>query len=252
MTAPLPRTWHGPEAGEVVVFANSLGTVQGMWDAQVSALAGSFRLLTFDLPGHVPGPVEPFTFDDMVTRTIEVLDSERVRGATLVGVSLGGALGIAVAARRPDLVGRLIAVNTPIRQASKDFWTDRAATVEREGLAGLVAGLRERWFPESSAASEVVVGQFAALDPGGYAAACRALADLEVTAAAAAVAAPTLVVSARDDPSVPPANSDELAATIPGAVLWPVIAGGHLLPVTRPGILTRLIEAFTASRPLAV
>lgn len=244
----LPRTWHGPADGDVVVLANSLGTTQRMWDGLLAELGPDLRVLTYDLPGHTGGTTEPFTFDDLVVGSLEVLDSEDVRAATLVGVSLGGALGVEIAARRPDLVARLVLVNTPIRQASKEFWLDRADVVERDGLAGLAAGLRERWFPAGGAAADAVVADFAALDPAGYAAACRALADLDVTAAASAVTVPTLVVSARDDASVAPANSDELAALIPGAVLEPVAEGGHLLPVTRPDLLARLL-ALSPSHP---
>jgi len=217
-----------------------------MWDGLLAELGPDVRVLTYDLPGHTGGTTEPFTFDDLVVGSIEVLDSEDVRAATLVGVSLGGALGVEIAARRPDLVERLVLVNTPIRQASKDFWFDRADAVERDGLDGLAAGLHERWFPAGGAAADAVVAQFAALDPAGYAAACRALADLDVTTAASAVTAPTLVVSALDDSSVAPANSDELASTIPGAVLEAVPEGGHLLPVTRPDLLAALLAVSPA------
>ncbi|WP_336630378.1 MULTISPECIES: alpha/beta fold hydrolase [unclassified Microbacterium] len=241
---PLPRTWHGSAEGPALVFVNSLGTTQSMWDGVLEQLGSGMRALTYDLPGHTGGAIEPFTFDDLVAESIAVMDSEGVRAATLAGVSLGGAIGIEIAARRPDLVEGLVVVNAPIRQASSSFWTERADTVEREGLAALSSGLRERWFPEGGAGTEAVVAEFAALDPAGYAAACRALADLDVTAAAQAVTLPTLVVSARDDASVAPTNSDELAASIPGAVLEVVDEGGHLLPVTRPGLLAEwLISA---------
>ena len=248
MTA-LPRTWHGPVDGDVLVLANSLGTTQRMWDGLLAELAPDVRVLTYDLPGHTGGTTEPFTFDDLVVGSLEVLDSEDVRAATLVGVSLGGALGVEIAARRPDLVSRLVLVNTPVRQASKDFWLDRADAVERDGLAGLAAGLPERWFPAGGAAADAIVAQFAALDPRGYAAACRALAELEVTAAARTVSVPTLVVSAEDDASVPPANSVELAALIPNAVLESVPQGGHLLPVTRPDLLADLLAASPVAFP---
>jgi 3-oxoadipate enol-lactonase len=248
MTA-LPRTWHGPDEGPVLVLANSLGTTQRMWDGLLAELGPDARVLTYDLPGHTPDATEPFSFDDLVVGSIEVLDSEGVHAATFAGVSLGGALGVEIAARRPDLVSRLVLVNTPIRQASREFWLDRADAVERDGLDGLAAGLRERWFPAGGAAADDVVAEFAALRPAGYAAACRALADLEITAAARRVTSPTLVVSARDDNTVPPAASDELATTIAGAVLESIPEGGHLLPVTRPDVLAALLAASPVAHP---
>jgi 3-oxoadipate enol-lactonase len=249
--ADLPRTWHGDAgASRTLVLLNSMGTVQAMWDEQIAALGRDHRILTLDLRGHVAGFTDAFGFEDFVTDTVRVLDQEDVRGATLVGVSLGGALALAVAAARPEMAGRLVLVNTPIRQSSKQFWADRADVVERDGLADIAAGMAGRWFPpDAGAPAQAVIDDFLALPVAGYAAACRALADLDVTDQADTVRLPTLVVSARDDAAVDPANSDELARRLPAATLWPVASGGHLLPVGRPEVLHQVISAYESAQP---
>ena len=46
----------GPADAPVVVFSNSLGTTLEMWDAQVRALAGRWRVLRYDTRGHGRSP----------------------------------------------------------------------------------------------------------------------------------------------------------------------------------------------------
>jgi 3-oxoadipate enol-lactonase len=143
-----------------------------------------------------------------------------------------------------------VLVNTPIRQSSRAFWTERADIVERDGLVDIATGMAGRWFPpEAGSAAQSVMADFLALPVAGYAAACRALAQLDVTQQADTVRVPTLVVSARDDAAVDPANSDELAQRLQAATLWQVAAGGHLLPVGRPEVLHQVIRAYESAQP---
>ena len=52
MTARLSHVDDGPPDAPVVVLGPSLGTGTGLFDAQVAALAGPFRVVRHDLRGH--------------------------------------------------------------------------------------------------------------------------------------------------------------------------------------------------------
>lgn len=231
----LPHSWHGPEDAPLVVFANSLGALQGSWRDQVERLGPRARALTYDLPGHTAAEPEPFTFDDVVDATARLLDEEGVRGALFCGVSLGGAIGVALAARRPELVGGLVTVNAPIRQAAPEFWRDRADAVEREGLEGLAVDLPNRWFTGAADPGRVaeIVAEFRTIPPGGYAQMCRAIADIDLGADARRVRVPTAVVTGTADVAVPAAHGDEYASVIEGAARVSLDGAPHLLPVER-------------------
>lgn len=246
-----PFRWHGPADGPVLVLANSLGATAWSWHHQVAAFASDHRVLTFELPGHFGGHDEqsPFTFDSLVDDTAALLDAEGVTGARWCGVSLGGALGVALAARHPRLVADLVVVNAPIRQPSREFWMRRAETVEEHGLAEIAAGVGERWFtaePSRPDDADEAARILAALPVTGYANACRAIADLDVTADCALVAARTLVVSSSSDQAVSPENSTEIVARIRGAQLHPVLDVGHMLPLEQPEVLQPILEEFFA------
>lgn len=229
-----------------LVLLNSLGTTSAMWDRTAAALAGGpFSVVTTELPGHAHGDIAPFTFEDAVSRVAADLDSRGVAGALAAGVSMGGSIAVALAAARPDLVAGVVAINAPVAQPSREFWVERAAAVRADGMSSVADGLRERWFGGGDGSG--VIQALAAMEPEGYANACLALADLDIRDAAARVAAPTLVVRADDDPSVDRSNARALARAIPDAVLWPVRTGGHLLPVTRPALVARLILTFSES-----
>ncbi|CAN5336562.1 hypothetical protein BH11ACT2_BH11ACT2_15140 [soil metagenome] len=244
MIIDLPAAWSGATAADspVVVFGNSLGTLRSAWSAQVEHLSSRARVLTFDLPGHVRDG-GAFDFDDIVESVAALLKRNGVQGAIYCGVSLGGALGVALAARHPVLVSTLVVINAPIAQSSAAFWLDRADAVERDGLGALADSLASRWFTPEAPAEMVdpIVRDFRSLPPRGYAASCRALATLDVRADAESVSQPTTVLSGVRDLAVDPANSRELVAAIPGAVLRSVDAP-HLLPVERADELDRVLD----------
>jgi 3-oxoadipate enol-lactonase len=231
----LPSRWQGPDGAPVVVFANSLGARQGSWREQIERLGTRARALTFDLPGHARAEADPFTFDDIVDATARLLDEQGVRGALFCGVSLGGAVGVALAARRPELVGRLVAVNAPIRQASPAFWSARADAVERNGLDALADDLPARWFTAAADPDRVceTVAEFRTIPPAGYAQTCRALADIELAADAGRVRVPTVIVTGTADLAVPREHGDEYASVIAGAERVSVEGAPHLLPIER-------------------
>ncbi|MEV5413139.1 alpha/beta fold hydrolase [Thermopolyspora sp. NPDC052614] len=249
MIGELPYACHGGERAPVLVLGNSLGTTQAMWSPLLAELGDAVRALTFDLPGHVRAEASDFTFDDIVTAAIALLDRLSLRDTVYCGVSLGGALGVAVAARRPDLVRRLVVVNAPIRQPSAEFWYGRAEVAERTGLEPFASTLADRWFEPGSDPDVVaaVTTAFRGIPPLGYAQACRAIARLDISDDAARVKAETEVVAGESDVAVGREHAVELAAAIPGAAMR-TVPGAHLLPADRAGDLAALLSFAIDSR----
>jgi pimeloyl-ACP methyl ester carboxylesterase len=105
-----------PDAGESVLFLHSGNVAGWMWTDQAEALPGHHALVP-DLPGfggsaHVP-------WADLATTADEVaaVVRERAHGgrAHVVGLSLGGIVGVALAARHPELVRSLFASGAILR-----------------------------------------------------------------------------------------------------------------------------------------
>ena len=147
---------RGPQGAPPVVFSNSLGTTRQMWNAQVAAMAGRFRCLSYDTRGHGLSPVvtTPFSIADLADDLAGLI--EHVFGKTpvhVVGLSLGGMTGMSLAIRRPDLVASLTPMATFAKTASPTAWVDRAAKVRADGVEAIGEMILGRWFTPGFAAA---------------------------------------------------------------------------------------------------
>jgi len=86
------------------------------WDRITALLKGRYRIVRFDLPGYGLSQGATDAAAKAMAPTdvpIGLLDKLGVRKVTFVGVSSGGTMGMYLAARRPDMVERLVLSNTP-------------------------------------------------------------------------------------------------------------------------------------------
>ncbi len=102
-----------PGAEPARVYLHGLGAMSAVYHAHITArleLAGR-RSLFVDLPGHGTSDRPQdfgYTLEDHADAVAVALDAARVAGAELIGHSMGGAVAIVLAHRRPDLVSRLV------------------------------------------------------------------------------------------------------------------------------------------------
>ena len=98
-----------------VVLLHGVRTSASMWRSQLAALErAGHRALAVDLPGHGADRGQRFTLDGAVERVAAAVDE--VGGRALVtGLSLGGYVAIAHAARHPEQVAGLVAADCSTR-----------------------------------------------------------------------------------------------------------------------------------------
>lgn len=147
-----------------VVLVHGLRTSRTMWRAQVDALgAYGSPALAVDLPGHGARRGERFTLDGAVTAVADGVAEVGGR-ALVVGLSLGGYVAIAHAARHPDQVTGLVAASCSTRPlvALVDGWALLARGIARlpDAGAGLNQGMVDRVLT-ADAARDVAAGGFA-------------------------------------------------------------------------------------------
>lgn len=240
---------RGPRDAPALVFINSVGTDFRIWDAVVPQFP-RHRILRYDKRGHgLSGSEGGDSIDTHAADLAALLDASGIRRATVVGLSVGGMIALGLTRLRPELVGRLVLCDTAHRIGTAEAWQARIAAVEAGGVASIAEATMERWFsagfrarqPELVAVARAMLSRTPA---DGYIRACAALRDGDLTAAAKAVAVPTLCLCGTEDIATTPELVRSLAALIPGARYQDIPGTGHLPCVEAPEVLARLIHDF--------
>jgi 3-oxoadipate enol-lactonase len=243
----------GPEGAPVLLLGGSLGTALAMWEPQVQALRSQLRLVPFDHRGHGGSPVPPGPCEiaDLGRDVVALLDRLDLDRASYCGLSIGGMIGQWLGAHAPDRIDRLVLISTSARLEGSAF-VERAGAVRAAGTAEVVAdAVLSRWLtpPWAKEHPDVVAGlrQMIASTPAeGYAACCEAVASFDGRSELGRIRAPTLVISARDDPSTPPDHGRALVRGIAGARLEVVDDAAHLASVQQADAVSRLIASHLA------
>jgi pimeloyl-ACP methyl ester carboxylesterase/DNA-binding SARP family transcriptional activator len=196
--------------------------------------------------GRSPGRVHDFGLEPSVAELVAVIEHVGAP-ADLLAMSQAGPVAVAVAARRPDLVRRLVLFGTYAGAA------DVFANVELN--ASLVAMVRSHWGMGAKLfadlyrpdATEAAADHLAAVlhdsaDREVAAGYLEAIYDIDVTALLPAVTAPTLVLHYRGDRVVPYRGGEQLAAGLPDARLV-TLDGRYHLPDARD--LDRIVATIT-------
>jgi pimeloyl-ACP methyl ester carboxylesterase len=108
---PVAQPWTalGPRDAPAIVFIHGTRLSRSQWLPQLRRLAGRYRCIAVDLPGHGVLAGQPFTIRDAIATVVAAIEAETPDGrATLVGLSLGGYVAIETAEARPDRVTCLV------------------------------------------------------------------------------------------------------------------------------------------------
>jgi 3-oxoadipate enol-lactonase len=240
----------GSRDGQAIVFSNSLGTDFRIWDGVLRHLPADLRVIRYDKRGHglseaTPGPYEMKTLAEDLAA---LLDHLGVRGAAIVGLSVGGMIAQGLAALRPDLVSALVLMDTAHRIGTVEGWNSRIGTVREKGMAAIADGVLAGWFTEAyRSAAPDFQGYRAMLlrnDVEGYAGVCAALRDADLTESTRALKVPALCVAGEHDATTSPKLMQATVDLISGARLEVVKNAGHIPCVERPEEVAGLIAGF--------
>ncbi|MGH3359677.1 MAG: alpha/beta fold hydrolase [Nocardioidaceae bacterium] len=240
--------------GPLVKAANWLTHLDLEWESPIwahwlDALARHHRLIRYDERGCglSDWEVADFGFDAWVNDLELVVDAAGLDRFPLLGISQGGAVAIAYAVRHPHRVSHLILSGAYARgrlaRAETDDERAEAALDLELGRIGwrhddptfrqvfasqfLPDGTRETWdaFNDLQRATTSIDNVVRFLEASAW---------IDVTAIAARVECPTLILHARHDLRVPTSQARELAALIPDSRLTFLNSRNHILMEREP------------------
>ncbi len=199
-----------------------------------------------------------FSFADWVSDLESVVEALALECFPLLGVSQGGAVAVAYAARHPERVSKLVLCSSYARGRGV-----RAMNDEERRAAELDLDLaRVGWGRDDPAFRQVFAAQFipdgtradwAAFDqlqrrttsPENAVRFLEEFGRIDVREEASRVACPTLILHSRDDHRQPLRAAEELAALIPESRLVALNSNNHLLTATEPAWPVFLDEVAT-------
>lgn len=243
--------------GSDLVLVHGWGMHSGVWDEVVPALAARHRVHAVDLPGHghSRGVLET-AFEAAVERVAACVPP----GAAVCAWSMGALIAQRLAQREPSRVSRLVLVSSTPCFALRPGWKcavspatidsfaawlseDRDATLARFVALNALGGARGR---ESIRAFTARLGERGAPPAEALAAGLAWLRDVDLRAAAASIAQPTLLVHGARDQLAPVEAGRWLAAALPDARLLELDEAAHLPFFTHREAFVSALEAHLA------
>jgi pimeloyl-ACP methyl ester carboxylesterase len=241
-----------------VVLLHGFPLDRTVWSQQACGFADEFSVIAPDLRGFGdsatrPGPTSTDAYAQDVAALLEHLGA---RTAVIGGVSMGGYVAFAFARRFPNRVRALVLVDTRAGADSTDAKKGREksiALVRSKGAAALADEMVPKLLtPETlrddAALVERLRTMIASQSVDAIVGALEAMRDRpDSKSTLATISVPTLVVCGENDALIPPTESKDLAASIPGARLAWIPRAGHLPNFERPAEFNAVVWGFLKS-----
>ena len=263
--------------GPAILMVHGSSSSLKTYDRIAEKLRARYRIIRYDIPPFgLSGPVSDEVAgqgarpEELPEALLAYLGVQRV---TVVGVSSGGTMGYFLAARRPDLVERLILSNAPAAVVDTAPMKLSRALAAEQAVAGepSAANFKRRSYwdaffdfftGEPSRLSAARRDEYYDLNrrmPEKHALAFTAVvADHAFTVETASkVVCPVLLVWGARDPLLTPASADVLASYLTHAEVSKLMLPdvGHYPPLEVPDryaqIIAAYIEAATPVKPVA-
>lgn len=245
---------------ETIVLAHGLLWSCRMFDAQVAVLQERYRCIAFDFRGQGQSEVtrDGYDMETLYQDTAALIEELHCAPCHLLGLSMGGFIGLRLAARQPELIRSLLLLETTADP-------EPGENIPRYKQLALVA----RWIGPgivADRAMSIMFGQKFMTDParaeerrlwrqrmssnhrvGVSRATLGVLARKGVYDEIGKIRVPALIIVGDQDVAVPLINSQRLHEGIPGSRLVIIPGAGHTSTVEEPAAVNTAITEFLSS-----
>ena len=261
---------HVREVGErdapPVVFLHGIMGHRRDWDVLVHRLGSTHRVFAVDQRGHGRSEwTRSYRVAEMADDAVALVEQLGVAPVPIVGHSMGAMVALLVAARRPELVDRIVLVDIVpdslrtesaaqmpemfAAMATATFVTvDEAVAEWHSGNPLARADLLHNYVRHAlvAGADGLLRWEF---DAWGLRSFVSGVRPDELWDAIDAVRCPSLVVRGALSPFTTPTQVAEVAGRLGGATVIEIADAGHDLGVEQPDAVTDAVIAFLGERP---
>lgn len=243
--------------GPALILIPGFASGAWSWNWQLDELSRRFNVVAFDPPGIAASsiPDAPLTILSLAISTAWLLDALNIERAHLIGISFGGFIAQEFALAFPYRVEKLVLACTsyggadhvpPSPEVLAAFASTKSLNTEERMRENLLTAFNPEYvaaYPdqtdafcklraENSVSEDIYLQQLSA-----------ALA-FDTSDRVKNIVAPTLILTGDKDIVVPPQNSHNLAAAIPGNELRIIDGGSHMFFVEQADEFNRTVIEF--------
>ncbi len=241
---------------ETIVFAHGLLMDNIMWDLVAPAFINNYRVICFDFrgQGNSQDPGRDFAIDRLVEDTAALIQALTKQPVHYVGLSMGGMVGMPLAARYPELLRSLVLLDTsaqaePVKNTIK--YALMTAVVKLFGVEPLVPSmlplmfgktflnnpanreLMNHWKQKLLALKKPITGPVSGVTK-----------RRDVTPELANITCPSLIIVGDEDQTTPISCAKNIAAHINGSELIIIPQCGHSSALEKPEQVIDVIKIF--------
>jgi 3-oxoadipate enol-lactonase len=253
----------GPgSSGQTIVFSHGLLWNTALFAPQARALQEKYRCLRYDHRGQgksADSDRRSIDLGTLTTDAVALIDKLVGEPVHFVGLSMGGFVGMRIAARRPELLRSLTLMDTtaePEPDANVTRYRLMSAAARRFGVRPLVGQVLPILFGKTPLADPARERdrshwreQLLANRRSIYRAVNGVLERESVVGELDRITAPTLVLVGAEDAATGVHGAEGIHRGIPGSQLVVVPEAGHSAPVEQPEAVTRALEEFLSGLP---
>ncbi len=239
----------GKEGAPWLVLSHSLACTVRMWDPQVAAFQGRFRILNYDMRGHgaSAAPNGPYTLDMLADDVVGLMKQLKIERATFMGLSIGGMIGQTLALRQTKLFDKMVLADTSHAQPPEAIkqWEDRIKIAQSQGMKALLPSTMERWFTPAfreSPQAKAIALLIANTPVAGYIGCGQAIMKLATTPRLKEIKLPVLAIAGEADPSAP--GTKYIGENVPGAKLVMIKNAAHIANVEQAEKFNQALKEF--------
>jgi len=242
--------------GTPLVLVHGFPLDNRIWDSQLASLSDKFRVIAPDLPGFGQSKsTKPFTMQSLADDLHSLLSQTSALPCILAGLSMGGYMTFAYAAKYAKDLKALILVDTkadadtPDGKAGRDKMIQTART---SGSPAIAAAMMPKMLsPDSQQNRPQLVQQLKTIMES-----CPALTIEHALAAMRdradsrpllpSINIPTLILVGDQDPITPPAVAETMNKEIKNSKLITIKSAAHLTSMEQPEQVNQALRQFLA------
>jgi 3-oxoadipate enol-lactonase len=213
-----------------------------MWmmpGGQTEALAGTYRVIAYDIRGHGESEVGDgiYSIEFFADDLIGLMDHLNIQQAVVLGLSLGGYIALRAIQKNPERFKGLVLCNTRAEADSNESKIKRAAAIRAIKTNGprifAQESVKNLFAPSSletkQSAVKLIESTIERTAPLSLCGTELALASrVDSTSSLSSIKVPTLVLTGELDITVPPEASKAMKDAIPNAEFFVIPNAAHL------------------------